>query len=180
MLSPQHRQWLRRARAGEPAAMEQLVRAYQHRLFGYIRDSVNDNHLAEELTQQTWLRLIERLEAFEEEKFESFLFAIAHNLVVDCFRRHERQRLEDAVPAEPVVVESAHAVVARAEISRRIAALVESLPVEQKQVVLLRYYSQLKFRQIAELLGCPLGTVLSRMHAALQRLRTMLDEEQTT
>jgi len=174
----------RRMRDGDVAAGETLVKRYHEPLMRYLRRLGRSDHLAEELHQQTWLSVLEHIDKFDPNApgggFKAWLFRIATNKANDSWRARGREiaahqglgRItEEQAPAAGHRIESAEQVA-------KLRQAMDRLPESQRQVLLLRYYSGLKFVEIAELLGCPLNTALGRMHKAMIKLRTLMGDEQ--
>lgn len=174
---------VRQLQDGDPRAAEQLVERYVRPLGGYLRRLSGSDAVAEELFQQTWLSVLEHINRFdpnaEHANFKAWLFRIASNKAFDRHRRTKRDRKAfdtlRLTHAEASTAEAEGGLV-RGEDAVRVRAAVEQLPEAQRQVVLLRYYGGLKFVEIAEMLGCPLNTALGRMHKAIKKLRSTLDE----
>lgn len=170
---------VRRLRDGDPAAGELLARKYYEPLMRYLQ-RLAGSQAAEELHQQTWLSVLDHLDRFDPAAggggFKAWLFRIATNKANDHWRSRGRERvakdglklIADGVqPAAGVAMEAA-------EDGERLRRAIEMLPEPQRQVLVLRYYSDLKFVEIAEILGCPLNTALGRVHKALIKLRQIM------
>lgn len=175
---------VRRLRAGDDRAGNELAARHCVSLLRYLQRLVRNDHLAEELHQQTWTSTLEHLDRFDTDSgggsFKAWLYRIATNKAHDLWRARGREKsvkrsltliIEETAPDASHRLEGAEA-----EISLRTA--IESLPENQKQILLLRYYANLKFVEIAEMLGCPLNTALGRMHKAMSHLRKLLAEPQ--
>lgn len=173
---------VQRLRKGETQAGEALCRRYVEPLTRYLRRLAGNEHLAEELHQQTWLSVLDHLEKFDPAScnggFKAWLFRIATNKAHDHWRSRGREKVfkeglrlvtDEALPDAAERMEGT-------EQQQKLRRLIDQLPENQKQVLMLRYYSKLKFVQIAEMLGCPLNTALGRMHKATQRLRQLMEE----
>ena len=168
---------IRGLKAGRPEAFERLVRDFGDRIFRFVKRLAGEP-AAEDLTQEVFIRVHRSIDAYRPEgRFESWLFTIANNLCIDHSRwrrDHPTAALEEiaafgaAHTREPV--EEAE----DAEIRRALLKAVERLPLEQKQVFLLREEAGLSFKEIAEMTGCPLNTALGRMHYAMEALRKSL------
>lgn len=170
---------VKRLADGEISAGEELARRYYDPLMRYLIRSSGSEHLAEDLFQQTWVSVMEHLDRFEHGHrggFKSWLFRIATNKTNDLWRSRGRERTakaglrlitEDSAPPATDRLEST-------EQQLQLQQAIDQLPEPQRQVVLLRYYSGLKFIEIAEMLGCPLNTALGRMHKATLKLREMM------
>jgi RNA polymerase sigma-70 factor, ECF subfamily len=172
-----------RLRDGDAAAGEVLAGRYHQPLLRYLQRMLGSDHLAEELLQQTWLSVLDHLDRFDAAStrggFRAWLFRIATNKVNDVWRARGRERT--AKEGLRLVIETeAPAAGHRLEGSEQVEKLrrsIEQLPDNQKQVLLLRYYSEMKFVEIADLLGCPLNTALGRMHKAMLKLKELMQEE---
>jgi RNA polymerase sigma-70 factor, ECF subfamily len=159
-------------KAGDPAAFESLVREFGDRLYRFVRRLVGERW-AEDLTQECLVRIHRTVGAYRPTgRFESWLYTLANNLCIDFLRRRRpevalAEAAESAGPEAPDRLE---------EDERRSAILraVERLPVDQKQVFLLREEAGMSFKEIADVLGCPLNTALGRMHYAMEHLRKAL------
>ena len=140
------------------------MRRYYSPLIRYLQRLTGGDHLAEEIHQQTWLSVLEHLDKFDPTSgsggFKSWLFRIATNKANDHWRAGGREKFAKA--ALRLIADSEDpAADFRMEATEQEAKLrkaIDQLPANQKKVLLLRYYSQLKFVEIAEVLGCPLNT----------------------
>jgi RNA polymerase sigma-70 factor, ECF subfamily len=174
---------VRRLRDGDDWAGEDLARRHCPLLLRFLQRLVQSDQLAEELHQQAWISALENLDKFEVTSgnggFKAWLYRIATNKAHDHWRSRGREkRAKDGLRlvTEETAPDAAHRLEgAEAEAKLRVA--LELLPHSQKEVLLLRYYGNLKFVEIAEMLGCPLNTALGRMHKAMIRLRQLLAED---
>jgi RNA polymerase sigma-70 factor (ECF subfamily) len=160
---------------GETKAFEELLSRYRTPLFTTLCRLVGNRALAEDLFQETFLRVIRHAGRFDlRQKFSAWLFQIARNLSVDALRQRgvrAEQELDDGHEDPGPNPERA---VASAEQGLAIARSLELLPLEQREVFVLREFSGLSFKEIAELTRSPLNTVLGRMHLAVKKLRAAL------
>src|SRR5213076_2076796 len=163
-------------------AAEQLVRRYREALVRYLQRLCRSEQLAEELHQQTWLSVLEHIKKFSPDTgggFKAWLFRIATNKANDHWRSSGRERA--AKEGMRLIVENeapeAGAGLEATEQQEKLRRAIDQLPEAQKQVLMLRYYSNLKFVEIAEMLGCPLNTALGRVHKAILKLRQVMGEE---
>lgn len=176
-------QVLRRAARREPAALSALVEAYSPRLFGLLYRLTGSREAAEDLLQETFLRVVRCIHAYEHDgRFEAWLFRIAANLARDharCGRRRGQPAangpLADETLSDPRGVPPGRAV-EQQEVAARLSAGLARLSQPDREILLLRHYAGLSFREIAEVLGIPLGTALARAHRALARLREAMNE----
>src|SRR3982751_2104813 len=172
-----------RLRAGDAAAGEALCKRYAQPLMRYLQRVAGDA-MSEELHQQTWLSVLDNLQKFDATAagaavgggFKAWLFRIATNKANDHWRSRGREKVakeglklvtDELQPAAGERLEGA-------EQEEKLRRAIERLPEPQRQVLILRYYSNLKFVEIAEILGCPLNTALGRVHKALIKLRQFM------
>lgn len=179
---------LKAAAAGDADAWRQLVESYSGRVFGLLYRQCGDGELAEEITQATFAKVVQRLGDYREQgRFEAWLFRIAVNRLRDEMRRRKRQAITvdfEATPPEALGRTddgpTPQAVLQQAERIDALRKAISKLPDADRQILEMRYTAELGFAQIAEILGQPLGTVLARGHRALKKLRDMLDKDQMT
>jgi RNA polymerase sigma-70 factor (ECF subfamily) len=179
-----------RYRDGDVRAFELLVTRHRKALFNFILRFVRDTAAAEDVTQETFLRLVKGADAYERQaKFTTWLYTIARNLCVDAARRGKHRKAasldaplgdEDGSASLLDLVPDSGAGVDRQAQSRELAVrlrqAIESLPDEQREIFLLREVADLQFNEIANVVGCPENTVKSRMRYALEKLREALEE----
>lgn len=177
-----------RFKGGDASAFEALLRRHQTPVFNFIARMVGDRARAEDLAQETFIKVIKGVGTWvEKAKFTTWLYTVARNQCLDSMRRETLRRAEslDAAAAGDedgrALVETiadAGAAVDRSADSARLRPLLEralaGLPEEQREVFVLREYSGLQFKEIAELTGAPENTVKSRMRYALEGLRKAL------
>lgn len=173
--------------SGDRSAISQLIERHSRRVKDYIHMMVKDRDVADDIFQETFIkavRVIDEGRYTDNGKFLSWILRIAHNQVIDHFRA---QRQSKAVTeseagydvlgtlrfAERTVEDS----MVSDQIERDVRALVELLPAEQREVVMLRYFSGLSFKDIAEQTEVSINTALGRMRYALINLRRMIKEK---
>ena len=180
---PTDAQLVRTYISGKDKAFEKLYKRYEKPLFSFIFKFVRNRQSAEDIFQQTWLKVINGLSKYEEKgRFSSWLFGIANNCCIDHARSKIRSRLNDSVSSDGMDKLRGEDLNPEGTILKQeqIAILektVAQLPPEQRQVVLLRMYGELPFKEIASILNSSLNTVLGRMHYAVQNLRKMVKQE---
>jgi RNA polymerase sigma-70 factor, ECF subfamily len=158
---------VRAAAAGDLAAFEHLVRAYQQHVWRFVRRLLGDAAVAEDVTQETFLRVFRRLPTFTfEAKFSTWLFQIARNAGIDELRSRQRRTRLAAVAPTRTFATAPPPPDARVEIEAALA----SLPVDLREVVVLIEVLGLRYHEAAQVLGVPEGTVKSRMFTARSRL----------
>jgi len=177
---------VRRLRDGDEWAGEDLAKRHCTLLLRFLQRLVHSDQLAEELHQQTWTSALENLDKFDVTSggggFKAWLYRIATNKAHDHWRSRGREKKVKEglrLVTEEAGPDAAHRMEG-AEAEAKLRAAMELLPANQKEVLLLRYYGNLKFVEIAEMLGCPLNTALGRMHKAMIHLRQTLAEAAPT
>ncbi len=171
---------IRGLQAGDAGAFERLVREYGDRIYRFARRLAGERW-AEDIAQEVLVRVFRSVGSYRPTgRFESWLFTIANNLAIDFLRKERPEtamsEVDEGMTAERFVSETREPLEALEEAERRRALLkaVERLPLDQKQVFLLREEAGLSFREIAQIAGCPLNTALGRMHYAMEHLRKAL------
>ncbi len=182
---------LQRARRSDPEALDALFGAYHRRVFGLLRRMTGRRETAEDLLQETFLRVVRTIETYEHQgRFDAWLFRIAANLARDHARRMRRRRtsIESDVAAfedDPAALDSLRPLqhepdreIIRDEAGARLNAGLDRLAEMDREIILLRHFSELSFREIADMLDIPLGTALARAHRALKRLKAEFPDEE--
>ncbi|HOB74391.1 MAG TPA: sigma-70 family RNA polymerase sigma factor [Phycisphaerae bacterium] len=179
-----------RAQRGEPAAFDALINAYATRLYGYFYRLTGSRHDAEDLLQEVFVRLVRMIGHYEHDgRFDGWLFRIATNLVRDQARRAKTRLIGEGLHAwqdgserrgfherpDPMARQPSESL-EQAEDADRLQWAIAQLPEAEREVILLRHFAQLSFREIAEQMGTPLGTALARAHRGLARLRELMAE----
>ncbi len=173
-------------RRRDPDLLDRLIEQYQHRLLRYLVYLSGNRELAEDLFQETWIRVLERGGQYDgKHEFSTWLFAVARNLTIDYLRKKAPVSLdglmedEDRAPVEPADTQpSAWEIVAQHEQAERIGVALVSLPAEYRETVVLRFQEGLALEEIATVTGARLGTVKSRLYRGLNMLMTRLKRAQ--
>ena len=172
-----------RAQEGDRDALEELYLIHFDRIYGYLHMSVGNRHDAEDLTTQTFLKMLESIGRFRwrSAPFSAWLFRIAHNLAMDHFRAGRRWQLEEQPPEPPGSEEPSAEQGAFEAIGREsMLELIERLSDEQKQVLTLKFVFSFSNREVAAILGKTEGAVKSLQHRALVSLQKQLAGSQAT
>ena len=177
-------------RNGNVASFELLVERHQNKVFSYILMLVKDRQLADDIFQDTFLKIIRTIKAGaykEEGKFIQFAMRIAHNLVIDHFRKSNRLPIVDSVNKDYDIVDHARHIEPSIEDSMiteqvysDLRKMIELLPDEQKEVLNMRMYADMSFKEIADATNVSINTALGRMRYALINLRKMAKENNLT
>src|SRR5579885_141357 len=173
------RDLVERAQQGDRDALEELYLIHFDRIYSYLHVSVGNRHDAEDLTTQTFLKMLESIGKFrwQSAPFSAWLFRIAHNLAMDHFRANRRWQPEEEVP-EPDVDESTSAEAGALEsIGRKsMLELIEDLSPEQQQVLTLKFVFNFSNAEAATVLGKTEGAIKSLQHRALVSLQKQLEK----
>ena len=179
-----------RYQAGDVSCFQILVDRYQNKVYSYIMMLVRDRQLADDLFQDTFLKIIRTIKggAYKEEgKFTQFAMRIAHNLIIDYFRKEKRlpmvdptkedydmlanARMKDPSVEERIITE---------QIYDDLRKMINRLPDEQREVLNLRFYSDMSYKEIADVTNVSINTALGRMRYALINLRKIAEEKKLT
>ena len=174
---PTDAELLARLRQGDGAAVGRLYDRYEGPVFRFLLGVLKDHAAAEDVLQDTFVLVLRKAEAADGESLRGWLFSVAHRQALLLRRRGKRTSaggdgLLALVAGDPDPAAAAE----RADDAAAVRGLVAALPEPQREVIRLRLYDGLKFREVAARLGCPLNTALARMHDALAKLRTLWEQ----
>ena len=181
------RELIRAYREGDERAFETLLNRYQSGVFSKIVFVVRDHEVANDLFQDTWIKVVKVLKSgkyVEEGKFGPWVMRIAHNAAIDHFRRNRKKRMVRPTDEFDIFDTLAHDApnamdtMVQEEVLAELRQLIPALPEEQRAVVKMRLEQQYSFKEIAEETGVSINTALGRMRYALINLRRMVDEQQ--
>ena len=169
---------------GDATAYRGLVEKYQNRVYHMVYGMLRNREDAKDITQEAFVKAYDKLESFRlDSSFYTWLYRIAHNRAIDFIRKQKRRKQtsfeeeiakRDAAIAEIHHQDSPRRTIERRELYDRIMDAMDQLPPEQKQVVLLRELEGLAYKEIAEVMDIPEGTVMSRLYYARKKLQGML------
>ena len=168
--------------SGDPDVLDDLIERYQHRLFRYLLAITRHRATAEDLFQETWVRVLERGHQYRAQwKFETWLFSIARHLAIDLARRKKFDSLDQLMDPEegrgfepPDTNPSALFQVVAGEDSERLARGLAALAPVYREVLVLRFQEELSLEEIAAVIRTPLSTTKSRLYRGLEALRRSL------
>jgi RNA polymerase sigma-70 factor (ECF subfamily) len=170
-----------RAQKGDRAALEELYLIHFDRIYSYLHMTVGNRHDAEDLTTQTFLKMLESIAKFrwQSAPFSAWLFRIAHNLSMDHFRSRRRWQPEEEVPEVPGEEEPSAELQAMQSIGRQsMLELIEDLSPEQQQVLTLKFVFNFQNGDVATILGKTEGAIKSLQHRALVSLQKQVQQQQ--
>lgn len=172
---------------GDQAAIELLISRHKKRVFTYIVLIVKNHHLAEDIFQDTFIKVIRSLKTgkyTENGKFISWVLRISHNLIIDHFRKEKLLNTTsnddasiDLFNSPRYSEENIEDKLVYDEITSDVRLLIEELPDDQRQVIMMRHFQGLSFKEIADLTDVSINTALGRMRYALINLRKMIEKK---
>ena len=173
--------------SGDESALASLIERHQSKIYGFIYSKVNDRDLSDDIFQDTFIKVIKTLKTKsynEEGKFLPWVMRIAHNLVVDHFRKAKKmpfQRETEEYSIFNYMTDNAptsESQMITEQVEVDLTRLLDELPDDQKEVLVMRMYQDLSFKEIAELTGVSINTALGRMRYALLNLRKIIEKNQ--
>ena len=180
-------QLIRLFQSGTGMALEVLVNRYKDKIYTSILFLVKDKYVAEDLFQEVFIKIIDTIRNnryTDEGKFLSWAMRISHNLCVDHFRKVKRSPAIKTSDDRDIF-ELIDSTETRADIKmmqhqshEKVSRLLDMLPAEQREVIVLRHYADLSFKEISQMTNCSINTALGRMRYGLINLRKMLSEKQ--
>ena len=172
--------------AGDESSLEKLIVRHRDRVFGAIYNFTKDVYLTEDLFQEVFIKVVNKLRAGkynEEGKFLPWVLRMAHNLCIDNYRKTKRQvsivtsEEFDLFEILPVDSTNGEEMIIDQQLKDKVRHLLNELPEEQREVVLLRHYFEFSFKEISELTGVSINTALGRMRYALINLRKVIEDK---
>ncbi|WP_348798592.1 RNA polymerase sigma factor [Flavobacterium adhaerens] len=173
--------------AGDENALAVLIRRHESKIYGFIYSKVSDKDVSNDIFQDTFIKVIKtlKLNSYNEEgKFLPWVMRIAHNLIIDHFRKSKKMPMfreteefsifavmsDDSLTIENQIIAG--------QVEDNIRRLVEELPSDQKEVLVMRMYQDMSFKEISEVTGVSINTALGRMRYAIMNLRKIIEKHQ--
>ena len=172
---------------GDENALSILINRHQSKIFGFIYSKILDRDIADDVFQDTFIKVIKTLKTKsynEEGKFLPWVMRIAHNLIIDHFRRNKKMPLfreteefsifsimsDDSLTIENQMIKE--------QVEFDLKKLIDELPADQKEVLVMRMYQDMSFKEISEITGVSINTALGRMRYALMNMRKVIEKHQ--
>jgi len=175
---------------GDQSAIESLINKHRSKVYTYILLTIKNQQLAEDLFQETFIKVIQSLRGGkyrDNGRFLSWVIRIAHNLIIDHFRKEKQMNSlsnddteVDLFNSKKLSDDNIEELIINTQIKTEIRILISELPDDQREVVLLRHYGGLSFKEIAEQTDVSINTALGRMRYALINLRKLIEEKKLT
>ena len=173
--------------AGDENSLSTLINRHQSKIYGFIYSKLSDRDMADDIFQDTFIKVIKTLKSNsynEEGKFLPWVMRISHNLIIDHYRKNKKMPMfretEDfsifSIMSDNVPNIESQLITSQVESDLR--KLIEELPEDQKEVLVMRMYQDLSFKEISELTGVSINTALGRMRYAIMNLRKVIDKHQ--
>ncbi|WP_418262700.1 RNA polymerase sigma factor [Flavobacterium faecale] len=173
--------------AGNEKALEILIKRHQSRIYGFIFSKIGDTDISNDIFQDTFIKVIKTLknDSYNEEgKFLPWVMRIAHNLIIDHFRRNKKMpmfRETEAFSIFSIMSDDSPNIenqIITDQVENDVRKLLDALPEDQKEVLMMRMYQDMSFKEISEITGVSINTSLGRMRYALMNLRKVIDKHQ--
>ena len=172
---------------GDENALTLLINRHQSKIFGFIYSKISDRDISNDIFQDTFIKVIKTLKSKsynEEGKFLPWVMRIAHNLIIDHYRKNKKMPMfreteefsifsimsDDTLTIENKII--------REQVEIDLKKLIEELPADQKEVLVMRMYQDMSFKEISEITGVSINTALGRMRYALMNMRKVIDKHQ--
>jgi len=173
---------------GEQSCFEEIIHRHKNKVFAYISLYIRDQALVEDIFQDTFMKVIQSVKAGKYQdngKFLSWVMRIAHNLIIDHFRRLKQMNVmsnddyeSDLFNSKKLADANVEDNMIRVQIRKDVRKLIGELPDDQREVVILRHYAGLSFKEIADITDVSINTALGRMRYALINMRKIMQEKQ--
>ena len=173
--------------AGDESALETLINRHQSKIYGFIYSKISDRDITDDIFQDTFIKVIKTLKSNsynEEGKFLPWVMRIAHNLIIDHFRRNKKMpmfRETEEFSIFSIMTDNSMTIenkMITEQVEKDLKKIIAELPEDQREVLIMRIYQDLSFKEISELTGVSINTALGRMRYALMNLRKVIEKHQ--
>jgi RNA polymerase sigma-70 factor (ECF subfamily) len=173
--------------AGNENALATLIKRHESRIYGFIYSKISDRDISNDIFQDTFIKVIKTLKSNsynEEGKFLPWVMRISHNLIIDHYRKNKKMpmfRETEEFSIFSIMSDGSPTIenqIISAQVEQDLKKLIEELPLDQKEVLVMRMYQDMSFKEISEITGVSINTSLGRMRYALMNLRKVIDKHQ--
>jgi RNA polymerase sigma factor (sigma-70 family) len=175
---------------GDERSIELLILRHKSKVYSYINLYIRSRDLADDIFQDTFLKVVQSIRAGryqDDGKFISWVMRIAHNLIIDHFRHEKQMGIvynddydTDLFNSRRLADDNVEDVMVRRQVLRDVRSLINGLPEDQREVVIMRHYAGMSFKEIADMTGVSINTALGRMRYALINMRKVMAEKNIT
>jgi RNA polymerase sigma-70 factor (ECF subfamily) len=163
-------------KAGEAESFEKLIDLYARRCYGYFYRLTGKREASDELLSELFVRLVEKISSYKGGSFGSWLFKIASNIFHDYLRGKQQEKKVLEAGKKQVKGKPTEAKESEKEQIDKLQTHLEQMDADTRELIMLRFYSELSFKEIAQMRGMPIGTVLSKVHRGLKKLRDLMEQ----
>jgi len=163
-------------KAGEAESFRKLIDIYARRCYGYFYRLTGNRTVSDDLLSELFVKLVAKIGSYKGGSFESWLFKTASNVFHDYLRAKQQRRKLLEAGKRQLESKSTEAKQSDAEQVDQLQIQLERLDADTRELIMLRFYSQLRFREIAKMRGEPIGTTLSKVHRGLKKLRALMEQ----
>lgn len=175
---------------GDERSIELLILRHKSKIYSYINLYIRSRDLADDIFQDTFLKVVQSIRAGryqDDGKFISWVMRIAHNLIIDHFRHEKQMGIvynddydTDLFNSRRLADDNVEDIMVRRQVLRDVRSLINGLPEDQREVVIMRHYAGMSFKEIADMTGVSINTALGRMRYALINMRKVMAEKNIT
>lgn len=175
---------------GDDRSIELLILRHKSKVYSYINLYIRSRDLADDIFQDTFLKVVQSIRAGryqDDGKFISWVMRIAHNLIIDHFRHEKQMGIvynddydTDLFNSRRLADDNVEDIMVRRQVLRDVRSLINGLPEDQREVVIMRHYAGMSFKEIADMTGVSINTALGRMRYALINMRKVMTEKNIT
>jgi RNA polymerase sigma factor (sigma-70 family) len=176
--------------SGDERSIEHLILRHKSKVYSYINLYIRSRDLADDIFQDTFLKVVQSIRAGryqDDGKFISWVMRIAHNLIIDHFRHEKQMGIvynddydTDLFNSRRLADDNVEDIMVRRQVLRDVRSLINGLPEDQREVVIMRHYAGMSFKEIADMTGVSINTALGRMRYALINMRKVMTEKNIT
>ena len=170
------KQIIKGCQQGKTECFSQLVDTYGRRLYGYFYRLSGNTDISDDLLSELFVKLVEKINTFKNGNFESWLFKIASNIFYDYLRDKQRQKKLIEGRGELLESQAHQGKYPRDEKFDKLQGQLGKLEADTRELIIMRFYSQLSFKEIAAIRSEPIGSTLSRLHRGLKKLRKLMEQ----